>query len=147
MKMFYALANQFIKSNNPRAQSFKVFLTGSICYIIVHALLFSKNRGELIQKYRHYLYYVYAADCGLTMARMTMQLKKQVETNVEEAKEEHMNKEKKKQMDELPRCENGVCELQNPSEAPSEKLTDLFIKEMKPEVNDDETLIPLYIPP
>lgn len=60
--MFYFFASKFITGNNFKS----LFLVGSICYIILHAYLFSNNNNETIQKFRHYIYYLFLADAILT---------------------------------------------------------------------------------
>lgn len=60
--MFYFLVSKFIAGNNLKY----IFIIGSICYIILHAYLFGNNSGETTQKFRQYLYYLFAIDAILT---------------------------------------------------------------------------------
>jgi hypothetical protein len=53
--------------NNKQEKLFRTFLLGSICYIIIHALLNSKKflENEIINKYKKYLLYLVFADLSL----------------------------------------------------------------------------------
>jgi hypothetical protein len=65
--MFYYLISKLpiFHGNNRR---FKIFVLGTIFYIIAHAYLHSKlNESNIfISKYRNYLYYLFGIDCVLT---------------------------------------------------------------------------------
>ena len=65
--MFYYLINKLhlIKGDN---KMFKIFILGTICYIILHAFLFSKRAESFINvaKYRKYIYYIMGADLAFT---------------------------------------------------------------------------------
>jgi hypothetical protein len=68
--MFYYIVSNlpFIKSIDDDSKFFKILVIGSICYVVLHAILFS-NIGEnieLIKKYRKYLYYLWGADTVLS---------------------------------------------------------------------------------
>lgn len=67
--MFYFIVNRLpIISNVEDGKFLRIFIIGTICYIILHAFLYSNyNSGsELIERYRSYLYYIWAADLALT---------------------------------------------------------------------------------
>lgn len=68
--MFYYIVSNlpFIKSIDDDSKFFKILVIGSICYVVLHAILFS-NIGEnieLIKNYRKYLYYLWGADTVLS---------------------------------------------------------------------------------
>lgn len=66
--MFYfAVSRLPIISNIEDGKFFRVFIIGTICYIILHAFLYSDyNNSEFVKKYRSYLYYLWGADLALT---------------------------------------------------------------------------------
>lgn len=61
--MFYTLISQtpFINNDISSKKILKLFLIGSILYILLHYYLFSAPRGFL-DKYKRYIYYVMAID-------------------------------------------------------------------------------------
>lgn len=67
--MFYFVVSRIpIISNIEEGKFFRIFIIGTICYIILHAFLYSNyNTGsEFIQNNRSYLYYLWGADLALT---------------------------------------------------------------------------------
>ena len=69
--MFYILVSRipYIYNNNDKKDKiFKTFVVGSIAYIIVHGLLYSKKFEDnaIIQKYKKYLMYLALVDLSLT---------------------------------------------------------------------------------
>ncbi len=69
--MFYILVSRvpFIYNvPDKKDKMFRVFLIGSICYIILHGLLYSKKflENSFIQKYKSYLLYLAGIDFVLT---------------------------------------------------------------------------------
>lgn len=68
--MFYYIVSKLpaIVSVNDDSRVYKIFIIGSICYVILHAYLFS-NIGEnieLVKKYRNYIYYLWVLDLAFT---------------------------------------------------------------------------------
>ena len=68
--MFYYIVSKIplIAGITDDTKLFKIFVIGTICYIILHAFLFSSigEQIEIIQKYRNYMYYLWAADLLVT---------------------------------------------------------------------------------
>src|SRR5437660_388532 len=67
--MFYYLVSKLpIINSISDGKFFKIFLIGTICYINLHAYLFSKSASgsEFISKYRKYLYYIWGLDLTIT---------------------------------------------------------------------------------
>ena len=67
--MFYFIVSRLpIISNVEDGKLFRVFIIGTICYIILHAFLYSgyNEKSEFIKKYRSYFYYMWGADLALT---------------------------------------------------------------------------------
>jgi len=62
--MFYTITSRlpFILSDNTPRKLFKIFLIGSICYIILHYFLYLKVEGNILLKLRQYIYYIMGAD-------------------------------------------------------------------------------------
>jgi hypothetical protein len=68
--MFYILVSRvpFVYNiGNKREKLFRTFLIGSVCYIILHGLLYSKrfSNNEFVEKYKKYLLYLVGADLSL----------------------------------------------------------------------------------
>ncbi len=69
--MFYILVSRIPFIYNvpeKKDKMFRIFLIGSICYIILHGLLYSKKflENSFIQKYKSYLLYLAGIDFVLT---------------------------------------------------------------------------------
>ena len=70
--MFYILVSRvpFIYNvTDKKSKVFRTFLVGSICYIIVHGLLYSKKfvGNSFVDKYKQYLMYLAGIDLSLTL--------------------------------------------------------------------------------
>lgn len=68
--MFYYLASKIplISNKYDKHRLFKIFVTGTTGYLILHAYFFSKSTENIsfIQNYRKYLYYIWAIDLIIT---------------------------------------------------------------------------------
>jgi hypothetical protein len=86
--MFYLISSRlfFSKANIDKFNMFKIFVIGTILYIILHTLLYSSrfDNNEIIKKYRVYLYYIWATDAILIgLDRLfIMAAKKEITNNV-----------------------------------------------------------------
>jgi hypothetical protein len=70
--MFYILVSRvpFVYNiGNKKEKLFRTFLIGSVCYIILHGLLYSKkySNNEFVDKYKKYLLYLVGADFSLAL--------------------------------------------------------------------------------
>ena len=70
--MFYFIINKLLGNAHYSSRTFKVLILGSICYIILHAYLFSHSNedSEFIKRIRGYIYYMFVADALLTGTMM-----------------------------------------------------------------------------
>lgn len=67
--MFYFIVSRIpMISNVDEGKFLRIFMIGTICYVILHAFLYSKYNENIdfITNYRSYLYYLWAADIVLT---------------------------------------------------------------------------------
>lgn len=67
--MFYFIVSRIpMISNVDEGKFLRIFIIGTICYVILHAFLYSKYNENIsfITNYRSYLYYLWAADIVLT---------------------------------------------------------------------------------
>ena len=66
--MFYILTSKipYISNDSSDKKFLKIFIIGSIIYILLHYYLFRYERGNSIDKYRKYIYYVMFADLSIT---------------------------------------------------------------------------------
>lgn len=67
--MFYLIVSRLpIISSSYGNRLFRTFIIGTICYILLHAFLFSKynSESEIINKYRSYIYYIWGVDLIVT---------------------------------------------------------------------------------
>ena len=70
--MFYILVSRipFIYNiSDKKDKLFRTFLIGSVCYIILHGLLYSKkfSDNQFVEKYKKYLLYLVGADLSLAL--------------------------------------------------------------------------------
>ena len=101
--MFYFIVNKMLSIINDDSKTMKVIIIGSMCYIILHAFLFSKynENSELIQKFRDYIYYLFMADAVLTSGYVWMFEKpKQIEDS-DELDSDNSNAENDKESSEI----------------------------------------------
>lgn len=65
--MFYTLASRIplISNGSPDGKFFKIFLIGSLIYILLHYYLYSAERWFILEKLKPYLYYVMAIDLAI----------------------------------------------------------------------------------
>jgi hypothetical protein len=65
--MFYFIASKILKKINSNETCMEnklrnIIIVGSICYIVLHAFLYKKNTPVKVEKYRHYIYYMFLID-------------------------------------------------------------------------------------
>jgi hypothetical protein len=103
--MFYILVSRvpFIYNvPDKKDKMFRIFLIGSICYIILHGLLYSRKflENSFIQKYKSYLLYLAGIDFVLTSGIVVVLDKKPTENsyieNDEDAEDENENESNEK---------------------------------------------------
>jgi hypothetical protein len=65
--MFYTLASRIplISNSSSDGKFFKIFLVGSLIYILLHYYLYSAERWFVLEKLKTYLYYVMAIDLAV----------------------------------------------------------------------------------
>lgn len=66
--MFYSITNLFLSNTDPDKKTLRMFLIGTFCYIIFLSFIYS-NYGErinLINKYKHYAFYLLGVDVVLS---------------------------------------------------------------------------------
>ncbi len=68
--MFYTLASRlpYIVNDNSNSKFLKIFILGSVLYVLLHYYLFSANRGDMMNMVKQYLYYAMVADLGIAYA-------------------------------------------------------------------------------
>src|SRR5579872_5226137 len=66
--MFYFLVNKLLTSITDESRTMKIIIIGSMCYLILHAYLFSiaGENSDLIKRFRNYIYYMFLADAVIT---------------------------------------------------------------------------------
>jgi hypothetical protein len=65
--MFYTIATKIpiISSNESKNKFLKIYLLGSVLYLLLHYYLYSVNTIEALDKLKYYLYYIMIVDLGL----------------------------------------------------------------------------------
>lgn len=98
--MFYTLISRIpyiynIKENNDKL--FKIFLLGSICYVLLHALLYCKKYSEInfINNNKKLLFYLAGIDYSVTIS-LVFFVDKKKSINENENNNKIINKEKNK---------------------------------------------------
>lgn len=173
--MFYFVVSRLpIISNIDEGKMLRIFIIGTICYIIVHAFLYSNyNSGsELITKYRSYLYYMWGADLALTgiivkffgQSNYDSDDENEIEDdydsdnklsdkreNEDNTNEDQISNKNKKMSDEQIKKKldeikkNEVLDNQSPFIKKDEsKKSEASLQEQKKEQENSETELPLY---
>jgi|688.fasta_scaffold68406_4 type IV secretory pathway VirB10-like protein len=72
--MFFTIISKvpIIANDNSSSKMFKIFVIGAILYILLHYYLFIGDRGEIINKYKNYIYYVMGIDFAIAYALSVM---------------------------------------------------------------------------
>lgn len=109
--MFYTLVSKLPIISNDKSDKkfFKIFLLGSVLYILLHYFLHLKKRNEIVEKIKKYIYYVIGLD--LMFAFFMSRRSRHNEEDDEEQVEEHTysNNEKEdimKSYEEMKRLQN-----------------------------------------
>lgn len=63
--MFYTLVTKMLVTKNKRNSFLKIFIIGSIAYILLHHYFYSVSRGELADKIKKYIYYLMMIDLAI----------------------------------------------------------------------------------
>jgi hypothetical protein len=126
--MFYTIVSRipFILNDKSNSKLLKIFILGSVLYILLHYWLNRNSRGSLIDKYKGYLYYIMMVD--FTVSYFLLKLSKPiVETNEEEEEEENSIKQKQlllnqmqqyKQMEEMQKLQQLQAQQSQDKETP-----------------------------
>ncbi len=118
--MFYTLISRIpyiynIKDNNDKL--FKIFLLGSICYVLLHALLYCKKYSEisLINNNKKLLFYLAGIDYSITLSLVFFIDKKKLEKSSEEKNKNKvlLNKRKKNKINSPFINKNEAVQLKN----------------------------------
>jgi hypothetical protein len=152
--MFYILVSRvpFIYNvTDKKSKVFRTFLVGSICYIIVHGLLYSKKfaGNAFIEKYKQYLLYLAGVDLSLTLGiiyfldnKSKMDENLFIENGEQEDGEDESNDEDTIADNKMTREEilaqyyqAQQKQLEKPKESPFIKKTD----DVKPKKQESET--------
>jgi len=90
--MFFTIISKvpIIANDNSSSKMFKIFVIGAILYILLHYYLFIGDRGEIINKYKNYIYYVMGIDFAIAYALSVMT------SNNDDEEEEDDNEKKQK---------------------------------------------------
>jgi len=166
--MFYFIANKILKKINSNETSMEIklrniIIVGSICYIILHAFLYKKNTHPKLEKYRHYIYYMFLIDGILSCSYVYLfnksipSLELSIPTNpnmISSAKPPQVDDSTKKLVETLP--EAPVTPFVAKGLNTQQKGTsDAFSAEKSPKLNqetdiakdanaDADTIIPAY---
>lgn len=81
--MFYFIASRIWMGNN-ETRLRNILLTGSICYIILHAFLYGNTSSETLARFRHYIYYMFAIDAILAGSYVWLFGTNNVDKNIDE---------------------------------------------------------------
>ena len=97
--MFFTIISKvpIIADDNSSSKMFKIFVIGAILYILLHYYLFIGDRGEIINKYKNYIYYVMGIDFAIAYALSIMS-----SSNDEEEEEDDEKKQKNNQNEPTP---------------------------------------------
>jgi hypothetical protein len=111
--MFYTLISripQIYKITNKREKLFRIFVIGTICYLITHGCLYSKSSSNnlIISKYRKYLVGLCVMDFVLSYALIQYIDKQEYISTIQNTKSSNSFTENVSD-DDL--CQNGICPI------------------------------------
>jgi heme/copper-type cytochrome/quinol oxidase subunit 4 len=94
--MFYFIVNKLLSSITDESKTIKVIIIASICYIILHAYLFShmNENNEMIQKFKNYIYYMFLIDASLTGLYIWMYDNTDTDTDTDNEKHNNITTDK-----------------------------------------------------
>lgn len=149
--MFYTIASRlpYIVSTNSK-KFFKIFLVGSILYILAHYYLFSGVYNVVLESFKHYLYYIMGAD--LVVAYIWSKLSRVPETetieyvnedNTDGIKKRSANIDVLKQIAELKSMQQ---QQENEKEKSQDKTQDKSKEGVFKKDENTESEIPLFKP-
>jgi hypothetical protein len=145
--MFYFLSSKvsLISNINDESRFTKIFIVGTVLYILLHAYLYSSSNqsSDFIVKYSKYLYYIWGADLAITgiMTKLLSgpaHITENTESD-EEIQEEHNEEDAEEQEVAIKRMSAAEIEAKlaeikmNPTPSTKQDATFPFIRrEMKP---------------
>jgi len=99
--MFFTIISKvpIIADDNSSSKMFKIFVIGAILYILLHYYLFIGDRGEIINKYKNYIYYVMGIDFAIAYALSVISSS---DDNNDEEDDEEEKKQKSNQNEPTP---------------------------------------------
>lgn len=136
--MFYLIASKFpiIARDTSKYKFLKILVIGSLCYIVVHAFLFSKqsDQFELIKQYRSYLYYLIGLDLLATYLMNRPQNNEQIKDNEENEDNENNEDNEENDYERSMRLQNATLQKQLQLQIQQEherREKELFVKKNK----------------
>ncbi|AYV83540.1 MAG: hypothetical protein Hyperionvirus8_24 [Hyperionvirus sp.] len=92
--MFYFIASKIWIAGDSETRMRNILLTGSICYIILHAFLYGGGCPESLARFRGYIYYLFVVDAILAGSYVWLfgresKIESEEEEDEEENEEEH----------------------------------------------------------
>jgi hypothetical protein len=137
--MFYTLSSRssLITGDSSSRKYFRIFLVGTVMYILLHYYLHTKELGFITEKLQHYLYYIMASDYLIACAwvrfgssdtvKEDISERNDVLTKVDDLKQLQLLKEQMVKKQECPfvkteKNENKEKEEEKPVEKPTKKV-------------------------
>lgn len=127
--MFYTLASKLpiISTDKSNKKFFKIFLIGSIIYILIHYYLHIKERNVVLEKLKNYMYYIMGID--LMVAYFLSKFTKSDETK-EDIETNYTSDEKEDIMQQLQEYQR-LNQLKEQKESKNVENSDKDTKEIK----------------
>lgn len=147
--MFYNIVYQLPLWNNmePKSKNIRVLIYGTILYIVIYSLLYSKyvEDYETIDAYKHWIFYLAALDSAIIIYRMYCNQSKTKKKQLN-SKQHQMNQ--MNQMYQLYNLMNMAqrppIPMRRPQSSEDKKSIDIPLYESVKKESKDDLNIPIY---
>ena len=127
--MFYTLASRVpLISNSSNRKFFKIFLIGSIIYILLHYYLYLSERWFVLEKLKPYLYYVMVVDLAVAYFMIKWNNSSEYDLDEDKQSESGYTKDQKmeieKNLQELRKMQSTQVEQHRQKLLPSQEMSE-----------------------
>ncbi len=138
--MFYTITSKlpFIETDNSKRKMLKIFIIGSVLYILLHLYLYSSNMTGLLENIKQYLYYMMALDFGVAYFFSKNSAEEETEnTNVRNGDKYTSEQMKAIQFEQMRRMREYSSQQPQQPQQPQQQVNNLF-KKKDPATSDKE---------
>jgi hypothetical protein len=114
--MFYAIASKipFIESDKSKRKILKIFIIGSVLYVLLHYYLYSSPINGMLSTVKQYLYYLMFADFGIAYFLSSQSVQEENEEDSDDGQLNEYTPEQIRaiQMEQMRRAQSYQMEMQ-----------------------------------